>query len=121
MPNSSWWYIPDWTTMSVDIRTGCAAPRSKSDPAMICRIAIATRKYTRFKGPPPDHSCLRSSHTSAACGPVRGPGASPGRCVGNRKPDPPSFYTRSEEHTSELQSPDHLVCHLLLEKKNCSI
>src|SRR5438552_10011915 len=25
---------------------------------------------------------------------------------------------RSEEHTSELQSPDHLVCSLLLEKKN---
>src|SRR5258708_31939586 len=25
--------------------------------------------------------------------------------------------TRSEEHTSELQSPDHLVCRLLLEKK----
>src|SRR5258708_16765528 len=36
---------------------------------------------------------------------------------------PISFMTltgtgsRSEEHTSELQSPDHLVCRLLLEKK----
>src|SRR5258708_22657801 len=30
-------------------------------------------------------------------------------------PCPPS--PRSEEHTSELQSPDHLVCRLLLEKK----
>src|SRR5258708_8465408 len=28
-----------------------------------------------------------------------------------------SFQARSEEHTSELQSPDHLVCRLLLEKK----
>ena len=27
------------------------------------------------------------------------------------------FLIRSEEHTSELQSPDHLVCRLLLEKK----
>src|SRR5258708_18789947 len=27
------------------------------------------------------------------------------------------FISRSEEHTSELQSPDHLVCRLLLEKK----
>src|SRR5207244_12591769 len=27
------------------------------------------------------------------------------------------FRQRSEEHTSELQSPDHLVCRLLLEKK----
>src|SRR5215216_1816732 len=34
---------------------------------------------------------------------------------------PPSISpiprSRSEEHTSELQSPDHLVCRLLLEKK----
>src|SRR5258708_20081410 len=29
-----------------------------------------------------------------------------------------SIKSRSEEHTSELQSPDHLVCRLLLEKKN---
>src|SRR5438552_10818408 len=28
-----------------------------------------------------------------------------------------SFPIRSEEHTSELQSPDHLVCRLLLRKK----
>src|SRR5258708_20670243 len=38
-------------------------------------------------------------------------------------PAPSSFWRcrlcrcRSEEHTSELQSPDHLVCRLLLEKK----
>src|SRR5207244_13133110 len=30
----------------------------------------------------------------------------------------PVIGVRSEEHTSELQSPDHLVCRLLLEKKN---
>src|SRR5256885_12973509 len=31
----------------------------------------------------------------------------------------PAFWTRrSEEHTSELQSPCNLVCRLLLEKKN---
>src|SRR5438876_7419043 len=29
----------------------------------------------------------------------------------------PLGYIRSEEHTSELQSPVHLVCRLLLEKK----
>src|SRR5258708_22378470 len=28
---------------------------------------------------------------------------------------------RSEEHTSELQSPDHLVCRLLLEKKKRNV
>src|SRR5258708_21677290 len=30
-------------------------------------------------------------------------------------------WPRSEEHTSELQSPDHLVCRLLLEKKKVKI
>src|SRR5690554_906585 len=30
----------------------------------------------------------------------------------------PNFIKRSEEHTSELQSRPHLVCRLLLEKKN---
>src|SRR5258708_11434215 len=31
------------------------------------------------------------------------------------------FMLRSEEHTSELQSPDHLVCRLLLEKKKLDL
>src|SRR5258708_39025493 len=31
--------------------------------------------------------------------------------------DAVNVLARSEEHTSELQSPDHLVCRLLLEKK----
>src|SRR5256885_3567427 len=32
-------------------------------------------------------------------------------------PLPPQSWKRSEEHTSELQSPCNLVCRLLLEKK----
>src|SRR2546426_5933411 len=31
----------------------------------------------------------------------------------------PRLSNRSEEHTSELQSPCNLVCRLLLEKKKC--
>src|SRR5438552_6805455 len=42
---------------------------------------------------------------------LRRPGT--GRC-GRPRP-------RSEEHTSELQSPDHLVCRLLLEKKKTEL
>src|SRR5258708_29253908 len=34
-----------------------------------------------------------------------------------RRLRPRARLRRSEEHTSELQSPDHLVCRLLLEKK----
>src|SRR5438552_15769792 len=36
----------------------------------------------------------------------------------SRRPQADADFVRSEEHTSELQSPDHLVCRLLLEKKN---
>src|SRR5258708_33334129 len=40
----------------------------------------------------------------------------PGAVPGTQSTSVPSAI-RSEEHTSELQSPDHLVCRLLLEKK----
>src|SRR5256885_8431640 len=36
-------------------------------------------------------------------------------------PEPPKPVERSEEHTSELQSPCNLVCRLLLEKKRNNI
>src|SRR5258708_21466152 len=40
-----------------------------------------------------------------------------------RHTDNPPMWSasRSEEHTSELQSPDHLVCRLLLEKKKTQV
>src|SRR5438552_12902433 len=38
-----------------------------------------------------------------------------------RSAAPVPSRARSEEHTSELQSPDHLVCRLLLEKKKDNI
>src|SRR5215216_1131026 len=40
------------------------------------------------------------------------------RSRGLAAPAPGRRSPRSEEHTSELQSPAHLVCRLLLEKKN---
>src|SRR2546426_5574530 len=39
-------------------------------------------------------------------------------CEGRERRDHPPLGWRSEEHTSELQSPCNLVCRLLLEKKN---
>src|SRR5688500_20290849 len=40
------------------------------------------------------------------------------RTVPVRSVPSPDTHPRSEEHTSELQSPCNLVCRLLLEKKN---
>src|SRR5947208_13068547 len=47
------------------------------------------------------------------------PAGARGRAVGRGRELLPDHRQRhrSEEHTSELQSPDHLVCRLLLEKK----
>src|SRR5207244_12009942 len=50
---------------------------------------------------------LRIQHRKRAVGTAE-------RQVGHRLD---GVVERSEEHTSELQSPDHLVCRLLLEKK----
>src|SRR5258708_28914470 len=56
---------------------------------------------TLFRSWPPS----RRNSGSSASAPGRPPRTSP------------RTWGRSEEHTSELQSPDHLVCRLLLEKK----
>src|SRR5690348_17649486 len=42
------------------------------------------------------------------------------RSAGQQRASIHAHLDRSEEHTSELQSPVHLVCRLLLEKKNNS-
>src|SRR5258708_21952421 len=51
----------------------------------------------------------------------RGPAGSPTATRGPAEAIPDRAGGRSEEHTSELQSPDHLVCRLLLEKKKKDI
>src|SRR5258708_24745187 len=55
----------------------------------------------------------RSRSTSYSAGLASSRTCSPRIASPTRRPS-----LRSEEHTSELQSPDHLVCRLLLEKKN---
>src|SRR6266566_9828708 len=57
------------------------------------------------------HDALPIRGSSRGCCPV--PPCTSMRLVGRAGPGDP----RSEEHTSELQSPCNLVCRLLLEKK----
>src|SRR5690348_18108163 len=63
----------------------------------------------------------RASRTAASGRPtMEVPGRPPERCtstVTSGAATPSDARVRSEEHTSELQSPVHLVCRLLLEKK----
>src|SRR5437764_11711729 len=65
----------------------------------------------------------------AACGPGDARGAFPGRAAPlaaarahpHRLAGSHRLEMRSEEHTSELQSPMYLVCRLLLEKKKLDL
>src|SRR5258708_28739956 len=75
-------------------------PRSTLFPYTTLFRSVRARVGARHRG-------RVGRHTAAACAPrPRGRGAQA------------AAVCRSEEHTSELQSPDHLVCRLLLEKKN---
>src|SRR5258708_28652903 len=78
-------------------RSSGASPRRppiRSPPPGNPRKAIGARRSAKAdRAPFPTFSEIRRPYRSEPQGP------------------------RSEEHTSELQSPDHLVCRLLLEKK----
>src|SRR3989442_11480590 len=67
----------------------------------------------------PYTTLFRSGHHRGDCHRVRGKDAGGDRPGGNSGDSGQQRIqrTRSEEHTSELQSRPHLVCRLLLEKK----
>src|SRR5690348_17962306 len=95
-------------------------------------------EYTCYDNRDADHRHLHSFPTrrsSDLASGVRNLGDSLERVIRDKKPDSMAVQKydirrpaeegggfeerwRSEEHTSELQSPVHLVCRLLLEKKN---
>src|SRR6266498_3730093 len=98
---------------------GCpfSQPRTAPRKALSRPRAAASGSPTRRAGR--SAACRRSCRTtprSAAARPAtpRGSPPAPRPCRPARRPGRP----RSEEHTSELQSRPHLVCRLLLEKKN---
>src|SRR2546429_6905551 len=64
-----------------------------------------------------------SLHDALPISPVRCRGASRSSRLTRWATTTPTASSRSEEHTSELQSRLHLVCRLLLEKKkkNCTL
>src|SRR5258708_25313327 len=79
------------------------------------RLAITTpqalwQRWLQGRAPRVGTAYLLSLTTSTARSSSSSGGMKPSGCRSSRPP-------RSEEHTSELQSPDHLVCRLLLEKK----
>src|SRR2546426_4357417 len=73
---------------------------------------------TLFRSRPPYRSLLCTSTRSAgAIGLACSTAMRCRACLGPTTHSKAASATRSEEHTSELQSPCNLVCRLLLEKK----
>src|SRR5258708_23544083 len=64
----------------------------------------------------PYTTLFRSRRCCRCCSGCGSPASAP-TCSPRRRGEQVGADARSEEHTSELQSPDHLVCRLLLEKK----
>src|ERR1017187_5087616 len=94
--------VPTGITRRKAVRSSTSAPVKKS--RFFFNDTAPTEIYTL------------SLHDALPISNARSSGGRSTRCLGNhRRSTPPS--TRSEEHTSELQSPMYLVCRLLLEKK----
>src|SRR5207244_13163630 len=102
--------------------TGCPTPSSPAThPAPAC-----PRHFSPLPRPPPPpplfpyttlfRSRSRRSAAASRRATRRQADGSPRSRLAHRR-RAPRPRPRSEEHTSELQSPDHLVCRLLLEKK----
>src|SRR5256885_5520955 len=79
------------------------------------RPVLPPRKRGRAAVPQPRRRPLRSSKSPARLRPSPAWRGRPSPSIPARSACPPA--ERSEEHTSELQSPCNLVCRLLLEKK----
>src|SRR5256885_5938400 len=98
--------------------------RPPSPPPFPYTTLFRSSRESRFHKPRPRRGCPEPSRPSALIlGYRKSPAAASGlekRLTEPASPKPPEPVTpkRSEEHTSELQSPCNLVCRLLLEKKN---
>src|SRR5256885_2524360 len=71
---------------------------------------------TLFRSP-----CRSPSHLRSGLSPHHFRFAQSRTLHGHRQGSASPWVSRSEEHTSELQSPCNLVCRLLLEKKNSNL
>src|SRR5438552_634412 len=93
-------------------RFGFVEAIARTRPDFTCTCATLTTSKRRFTSPP--ISAFNAGALPLYCTMII---SAPAWIRSISQPTCGSAPERSEEHTSELQSPDHLVCRLLLEKK----
>src|SRR5207244_12931716 len=100
---------PSLSPPSPDPPTTSSSPTTLMPPILLLFFFQMLRRPPRSTLFP--YTTLFRSRPSTTSGSSPTGSSGPGRRSSTRR------WPRSEEHTSELQSPDQLVCRLLLEKK----
>src|SRR5437016_10484602 len=96
--------IVSWLHLSLHVVSGCVGKRGWCrDVHDRARLSANVSGYPNVTG----NKLVLDAHCLADC-----------KGLGRKRKSAGSQRTRSEEHTSELQSLTNLVCRLLLEKKN---
>src|SRR3989454_3846141 len=119
-----------WPEQPVAAPAGGATPRAPRTPRVVTAdtptevtsapttpLPVAARPKPAARRAPPAPRKSRVGLVAGLVAVLGALGAGGYFLLGRSKPEPPSSESRSEEHTSELQSPCNLVCRLLLEKK----
>src|SRR5690606_41777944 len=101
-----------WATPPPRSRLTCASPSFQAPPPTEL-YTLSLHDALPIYG---DHRRGRSGESGGAAAARPDPGADGGGQLRPRQPGD-RLRRRSEEHTSELQSRENLVCRLLLEKK----
>src|SRR5207248_10888344 len=103
-------------SLTMSTHTSDVNPRSITTTHAMPRLHLCRPFFFCFISPSPSQIYTLSLHDAL---PISRPEGWPGRHPreGTHDHPDPGGRERSEEHTSELQSPYDLVCRLLLEKK----
>src|SRR5690606_42121733 len=87
-------------------------------PSDLWRTSSTPRRTSWTPGGTTTGSPCSSPAPASRCPPPTGRASRSSRPGRSNRASQSSYLQRSEEHTSELQSRENLVCRLLLEKKN---
>src|SRR3712207_8606129 len=108
--------LPQSPSRAID--KGGLVLRAASILAMLRTSSVIPSKSSALSKSLTTSDCRSRSEVSMSAAPISSTRRSPGSSADEELVSGAGRAARSEEHTSELQSRQYLVCRLLLEKKN---